>query len=486
MSLSIGSSTSSAPVSFTGIASGINSTSIIQAEQAPETAVLNEYQSEIGTYTNANTAWQTILTDLQAIGSQVTTLQDPLTFQAMGVQSSNSSALTASASAGAPAGSYQLTVGNLAQGQESVSAGSVSDPTALDFGTGTLSIQVGTGSPTVISIGSGQNSLNGIAAAINGAGIGVTAQVAETGDGTYQLLLTGNQTGAANGFTVTDNLSGGGTALGPFGTVQAAADAHLTLGSGSGALNVTSASNTVTSLLPGVSLSLLSPGTSTVTVSPNSSSEAASVQNFVTAYNQLVKDINTQNTYNTSTDTPGGPLFGNPLLNLVAGTVSEAVTSPVAGAPEAVNSLAMIGVSMNNDGTLSVNNSTLQSALQQDPQGVQTLMQGVAQATSTALSSLDATTTGAVPEQITANQSEIQDLTTTVKNMQAQMQQEELIQQQMFAAMEQVVSQNQGLLTLLAGETALLDGSSSSTSSTGSAANAANSSSGSGSGSTGG
>jgi len=153
MSLSIGSSSSSAPVSFTGIASGINSTSIIQAEQAPQTAVINEYQSQVGTYTDANTAWQTILTDLQGIGSQVTTLQDPLTFQAMGVQSSNSGVLTATASSGAPAGSYQLTVSSLAQGQESVSTGSVSDPTALDFGTGTLSIQVGTGSPTSITIG---------------------------------------------------------------------------------------------------------------------------------------------------------------------------------------------------------------------------------------------------------------------------------------------------------------------------------------------
>jgi len=134
-----------------------------------------------------------------------------------------------------------------------------------------------------------------------------------------------------------------------------------------------------------------------------------------------------------------------------------------------------------------VNNSVLQSALQQNPQGVQTLIQGVAKATGTALSSLDQTNTGAVPEQITANQSQIQNLTTTINTMQAQLQQEALIEQQLFTAMEQTVSQNQGLLTLLAGETALLDGGSSSTgSSTSNAASAANSSSGSSSGSTGG
>ncbi len=166
--------------------------------------------------------------------------------------------------------------------------------------------------------------------------------------------------------------------------------------------------------------------------------------------------------------------------------MAEAVTSPVAGAPAAVNSLAMIGVTMNNNGTLSVNSATLQAALQQNPQGVQTLIQGVAQATGTALSSLDQTNVGAVPEQISANQSQIQNLTTTINTLQAQEQQEALIEQQLFTAMEQTVSQNQGLLTLLAGETSLLDGGGSSRArATSSAASAANSHSGSSSGSTG-
>jgi len=460
MSVSI--SGSSAPVSFSGIASGLDSAKIIQAEQAPETAVLTQYTNQIGTLTNADTAWQTILSDLQAIGSQTQTLQDPLTFTAMRAQSSNPSALTASAASGTPAGVYLLTVNHLAQGQESISTGSVSDPTALDFGTGTLSIQVGSDTAVPVTIGTGQNSLNGIAAAINAAGAGVTAQVVQTGTGSYQLFLSGNDTSS---FTVTDGLSGGSTALGPFGTVQAAQSASVTLGSGPGAATVTSDSNTISTLLPGVTLSLVSQGTSVVTVAADTTSQATDVQNFVSAYNQLVKDINTQNTFNTTTQQPGGPLFGNSLLDLVSGALARTVMSPVAGAPSQVNSLGMIGVSMNSDGTLSVDTTALQSAIQQNPQGVATLIQGVAQATNSAVTGLDQASIGAVPQQVTANEGQIQTLTATVNRLQAQMQQEALILQQEFTAMEQAVSQNEGLLGLLQSEALYLSGSSSSGSS---------------------
>jgi len=455
----------SAPVTFTGIATGINAGQIIQAEQAPETAVVNEYTAEVGTLTDANTAWQTILNDLQAIGSQATTLDDPMTFQAMSAESSNTAALTASATTGAPAGSYALNVTALAQGQESVSTGTDNSATALDFGTGTLTFQIGTATPVSVSIGSGQNSLTGIAAAINAAGIGITAQVAQTGVSTYQLLLTGSGTGTTNAFTVTDGLSGGATTLGPFGTVQAAQNASLTLGSGAGAITATSASNTVSNLLSGVTLSLVGQGQTTVTVSPDTSGETTSVENFITAYNQLVTDTNTQNTFNTSTDTPGGPLFGNSLLDLISGSVADAVMNPVAAAPTAVNSLAMVGVSMNSDGTLSVNNSTLQAALAANPQGVQTLLQGVAQATNAALTTLDTASSGAVPEAMTSNTDQITQLNTTITNLQTQMAQEALIMQQEFTAMEQAVSQDQGLLTYLQGESAELAGLSSSSSS---------------------
>lgn len=237
------------PVMFSGLASGLPTQQIISAELAPEQAIIQSYQAEEATLTSKQTAWQGILADLGALLAQTQALLAPQAFQAMAAGSSAPGVLTASAQPGAPAGSYSLTVTQLAQAQQSVSSGGASDPAALVFGTGTITIQVGSAAPVTVTIASGQNSLTGIAAAITQAGAGVTASVINTGT-SYQVLLSGAATGTANAFTVTDRLSGGSTALGPFSTIQAAQNASLTLGGGSGAIMVTSSSNTVRSLIP--------------------------------------------------------------------------------------------------------------------------------------------------------------------------------------------------------------------------------------------
>lgn len=463
-----------APVSFSGVASGLNTQAIIQAELAPEIAILTQYQAAIGQLTAADTAWQTLLQDLQALGNQAQALQNARTFQARTAQSSAPTVVTAQAPAGAPQGSYALQVTALAQAQESVSSGTASDPTANVFGTGTLTIQIGSAAPTTVTIGAGQNSLNGIATAINAAGTGVTASVINTGSG-YKLLLSGTQTGAANSFTVTDGLTGGSVALGPFSTIQAAQNAQVTFGSGAGAITVSSPSNTLTTLLPGVTLTLLSTGSATVSVAADTASEVASVQAFVASYNQVVKDITTQNTYTPSTGQTGGPLFGNPLLDTILRALASAVMQTVPGAPADASSLMVVGVSVQSDGTLQLTTSTLTRVLQSDPTGVATLMKAVGSSLATTLGAYDTATTGLIPQVLQNNQSQIQTLTQTVTSLQRQIAQEQQILQQEFIAMEQAVSRSQGLSQLLlqsalAGFSAAPAGSSSASGSSSSAA----------------
>jgi flagellar hook-associated protein 2 len=430
-------------VTFSGLASGLNTQQIIQAELAPEVAIIQSYQAQEATLTSKQTAWQGIASDLQALLTQTQALLAPQAFQAMAATSSAPGVLTAAAQPGAPAGSYSLTVTRLAQAQQSVSSGSASDPNALVFGTGTITIQVGSQAPVAVSIGSGHNSLNGIAAAINQANAGVTASVINTGS-SYKLLLSGNSTGAANSFTVTDGLSGGSVVLGPFSNIQAAQDASITFGSGTGAITVTSPSNTVTSLVPGVTLTLVGVGSAVVTVAPDTSALAALVQNWVSAYNQVQKDLNTQNSYNTTTQQPGGPLFGDPLLDTIWRTLARAVSGTVSGAPTSMNSLGMVGITMNSDGTLSVNTTTLASQLVANPQGVGQLMQGIANALEPGLGALAAPVTGAVPQAISTLGTESQSVQQTVTALQQQLSQEQQILQQEFIAMEQAVSRFQG------------------------------------------
>ncbi|GEM_PF-390195 len=436
-----------APVSFSGVASGLNTQAIIQAELAPQTSILAQYQAQIGQLTSADTAWQTLLQDLQALGAQAQTLQTSQTFQARTAQSSAPNVVTAQASAGAPTGSYALQVTALAQAQESVSTGSATDPTATVFGTGTLTIQVGTASPVSVTIGPGQNSLTGIAAAINGSGAGVTASVINTGTG-YKLLLSGTQTGAASSFTVTDGLSGGSVTLGPFSTIQAAQNAQVTFGSGSGAITVTSATNTITGLLPGVTLTLGSTGSATVTVAQDTASEVNAVQAFVTAYNQVVKDITTQNAYTPATGQTGGPLFGDPLLDTIFRALGTSVMQTVSTAPSDASTLLVVGAQLQSDGTLTLDTAKLTSVLQSDPAGVATLMQGLGASLSATLGAYDTATTGLIPQVLQTNQSRIQTLSQTITQLQQQIAQEQQILQQEFIAMERAVSQAQGLSQL--------------------------------------
>ncbi|MHB8731704.1 MAG: flagellar filament capping protein FliD [bacterium] len=446
MSLSIP-PTGTAPITFNGLASGLNTSQIITAMLAPETAVINSYTAQEGTLTAQQTAWQGIQTDLTTLLTQTQSLQGSQAFQVM-TASSTASGITATAQPGAPAGSYSLNVTALAQAQQSDSAATVSDPTATTFGTGTITITVGSQTPVNITIASGQNSLNGIAAAINNAGAGVTASVINNGSGS-KLLLSANATGTANGFTVTDGLSGGTTALGPFTAIQAAQNASLTLGSGSGAITVTSSSNTVSSLVPGVTLTLSGVGAGTVTVSTNVSALQSLVQSWVNAYNQVQKDVNAQSSYNTTTQQPGGPLFGSQLLDVIEHTMASNVDATVAGAPANLNSLPLAGITMNSDGTLSVNTSTLQSQLTASPSNVGALMQGLANSLQPALASLATPVTGAVATQLTGIGNQLTSLQDTVTALQQQLAQEQTILQQQFAAMEQAVSQNQSAGTLL-------------------------------------
>jgi flagellar hook-associated protein 2 len=465
MSLSIAPTGGSGPITFTGLASGLNASQIIQAELAPENAIIQNYTTQEGTLTAQQTAWTGIQTDLQALNTQTQSLQGPQAFQVM-TAASTASGIAATAQPGAPAGSYSLNVTSLAQAQQSVSTANVSDPTATTFGTGTITIQVGSGTPVNVAIASGQNSLNGIATAINSAGAGVTASVINTGSGS-SLLLSANTTGTSNGFTVTDGLSGGTTALGPFSNIQAAQNAQLTLGSGSGAITVTSQSNTVASLIPGVTLTLTGTGSGTVTVSGNVSALTSLVQGWVNAYNQVQKDVNTQNTYNTSTSQPGGPLFGNALLDVIGGTLASNAAATVAGAPANLNSLGLAGITMNSDGTLSVNTATLQAQLAASPSGVGQLMQGLAAGLQPALASLADPITGAVADQLTGIGTQLTSIQSTVTSLQQQLAQEQAILQQEFNAMEQAISQSQGTSSLLSQLTAAAYGSSSSSSSSG-------------------
>ncbi len=220
--------------------------------------------------------------------------------------------------------SYSGTAGTgTAGGSTTTSTGTLSPVSTLnDALTGSISIQVGSGAAQTVAVPTSNATLTGLEDAINGAGIGVTASIVTNTDGTSSLALTSNTPGSAGTLTVNSSVTDSVTALN-YNTAETGANASLTVDG----VNLTSASNTVSDLIPGVTFQLLSSSSSPVQVvigNDNSDVESA-VGQFVSDYNSLISALNTQEG-NTSSGTPE-PLFGSPTLSLLQEELLNGLTT---------------------------------------------------------------------------------------------------------------------------------------------------------------
>ncbi|MGC9162169.1 MAG: flagellar filament capping protein FliD [Thiomonas sp.] len=378
-------------VSISGLVSGINVQSLISSLSAAYQQPITLLQKQQQSYQSTLSAWGSVQSSLSSLQSTVASLQNVTQLNNRTVSLSNSSAVSATASANAPLGTYSLSNIVLAQSQ-SIYSQDFASATNTAVGTGTLQIQVGSGAATNITIDSSNNTLNGIAAAINQARAGVSAAVIFDGSG-YRLTLTGNNTGATNAFTVSvSGATGSLSALsyspstsGGMIQSQAAQNASVSING----LVVTSATNTVSGAIPGVSLNLLqASGSTTLTVANDTNSFVTSVQSFVSAFNATMGTLNQLTAFNGGASSSGtasqnGPLIGNAgiqslrtqLLNLISG--QGVGTTP----GSAYTSLGAVGISLAQDGTLVLNTGALSNALQTNYNAVAGLFGQVGTAT---------------------------------------------------------------------------------------------------------
>ena len=257
--------------------------------------------------------------------------------------------------------------------------GSGTTSVVLNSGTGgtvTVGISGGlsAGSMTANDISVGDGSLQSVVSAINGAGVGVTANALEVGTNSYALALTSNGTGTASSTTI-DTQAFAGSGLGALLTTTAAQNAVVSIG-GTGGYQVTSQTNALSGLLPGITVNLGSVSSTpvTVTVSPDGSSVAANVQSLVSAANQLLSTISTDTAYNTQTKT-AGPLNGNEsltgLAQQVLAAVGEAVGRSGAGSDGTAGESA--GLAITSQGTITFNQTAFEAAYAKNPTGVQSM-----------------------------------------------------------------------------------------------------------------
>ena len=353
---------------------GFDVTSTVAAMVANLQAIETPWQSQLTALQSQDTALTSIGTDLSTLSTALSSLTEvDGSFAEMEGSSSDTSVVDlTSANAGAVPGTYTVVVSQLAQSYSYLSTAI----TASDTLSGTLSIN---GQTITLSDGTATDSngntipqndtLSTLAAYINSGDYGVTATVVAGSAGSQLALLsdTSGSSGAATVGQMTDSTTGGAVS---FTQQQQGQDAEFSVDG----VNMTSASNTVTTGIPGVTMQLLSesPDESVqVEIATDNTDLESAVSSFVTAYNAVIGDLNTQE----GDDSSGNPepLYGNPNTAMIQEQLQEALTT--VGASGAITSLSQLGITANDDGTLSLDSSTLDTALTDNYQDVANFFQ---------------------------------------------------------------------------------------------------------------
>ena len=340
------------------------------------------------------TSYQAKISSLGTVSGLVSSFQSAIkgintNIQAFSATPSDASVFTAAANTTAVPGTYTVSVSQLAQAQNLVATGQTSTSTAIgngvattvtfDFGTisgGTLTGGVYSGAAFTtngsgtksITVDATNNTLQGIRDAINTANIGVTATIVNDGSGTpYRLSLASSNSGVSNSLKITTS-GGDGTinnllAYDPAGTQNlnqtvAAQNANLTVNG----IAVTSASNSVSGAIQGVTLSLknITTAPTTLTVAHDTAAINTAVSGFVDAYNALAAQLKSRSAYGDAS-TPAGTLAGDGAIRAIQDQLRGIFNSPASGGT--MTWLAQAGVSFQVDGTLKLDSTQLNTAM---------------------------------------------------------------------------------------------------------------------------
>ncbi|MDP2025191.1 flagellar filament capping protein FliD [Sulfuriferula sp.] len=380
-------------ISSPGIGSGLDVNSIVTQLMTIERQPLTVLNNKVASFQAKLSGYGQITSTLSQFQIAVQGLSSPTQFQSVIATMADATVGTASASAGATAGSYALEVSSLAQAQKLVAAGQASASAAIgsgtattlsfDFGTiagGTLSNGIYTGASftsngagtKTVTINASNNSLSGMRDAINSANIGVSATIVNDGSASpNRLVLTDSTTGISNSMKISvsgdaaissllsqDPANNTGQAL---TQTVAAQNANFKIDG----VAVTKTSNTITDAIQGVTLNLTKTNVGTptgITVAQDTGSVTKAVNAFVTAYNNITQTLASATAYDPATK--NAALFnGDASVALLQNQIRRVLSTPVAGGGSAYTQLPQIGVTFQKDGTLAVDNTKLQSAI---------------------------------------------------------------------------------------------------------------------------
>lgn len=358
-----------------GLASGLDTNGIVRQLIAVERVPLNQLTSRRAGVEAKDQAWQRVATRLQAAQEKLATLRDPAAWAKLSTATSSApQAVAAAVTGSAGEASATFLVDRLAAAHQVAAAGTFASTTAL-VGAGTFTVTVGGTDHTVVTDGTA--TLADLVAEIDSLDVGVDAGILGTGTGEYRLFMRATSSGSDAAFTV----SATHASLGAMSVVEQGVDARLIIGSGPGAITVERASNTVSDLVPGVTLTLSATTTAPVTVTVARDLDAA-VDAIKGAVGELNSTLSLLTDLTRSGENGAGPLAGDAAARSLVLQIRGLLSSRVSGVGSTYPTAASAGVSLTRTGTLTVDDAKLRQALEADFEAVADLFSGVG-ATST-------------------------------------------------------------------------------------------------------
>ena len=352
---------------------GAMATVLAESDVAGSRAILERNQDKVSTELDAIKYMQT---NLNAFNSYLTDLSSPDLFSQRTSTSSDESVVTLSSTSEATLASYQIESKQLAQANTIV-ANNTYTSASDTISNGTLELVVG-GQTSSITVDATNNTLEGLQNVINSGDYGVTASIINNA-GNYQMMFTSKQTGAAGEIAVS-GLPDFDTA--GYTTTAEAQDAVMVLNG----LTVTSASNTFDEVVEGVAFTLNSAAIGnpkTVAVGQDSEQVSETITSFVDVYNQLQTILSELGKYDKSDLSEAeleseeyayyGDLAGNSILRSVQSQIESSLSGAISELDSNYNTLSSIGISLDREGVLELDESTLSSVIETDMQALSNL-----------------------------------------------------------------------------------------------------------------
>ncbi len=422
-------------ITFSGLASGLDTDSIIEALMEIEQEPIDSLESDIEYFeaeTEAYAELDDLMSDLLDAVEDMDTLKE---ISSMSATSSNESLLSATATSSAIAGTYHVEVLSLAEAQKDVSSEGFAD-TDSETLTGSLTI----GETT---IDYSEVSLSELVSMINEADTGVSASIINDGtENGYRLRLSGDEAGVVTDITGTGSIALDTAAN---GHTYSAVEAHIVVDN----VDIYSTSNTITDAIPGVTLDLNDAdedASLTLKVAVDTEEIETTLDTFVTAYNAIIDWISDQSESDWGSDST---------IRGVKQKMQSFLSTQV-DTSGAFGSLVELGFESDwETGKISIDSSTLEDALSEDLDSVLALFAGTSTSDGiadiagdyfdTQTDSID----GIYARRSESNDATIERLNERIERLEARLEKREEYLREQYTAMEEMVSELNNQLSYL-------------------------------------